>query len=502
MRRRQFLSATTGLSVLPGVAGGTPVSTPSTRQASQDEFEPLGWTAVAGIKETVVDEAGETAYAATTDGFATVDVSDPTDPTVLAERRDLLADRDGGPMRLVFDAKLDGDHLVVVGPANPREDTINAAVFYDVSDPATPRQVGVFETDFPIHNCDFVDGIAYLTGNSRQGNDLVLVALCERPREVGRWSIADHDEAWNDVFPNLWTLHDVLVHRDRAYLAHWDAGTWIVDVSDPTAPSFVARVRGRDPSTFADIGRTELVFELQQPPGNDHYVAVDEDASLLGLGVESWDVAADESRGGPGGIELYDISEPTAPERLAGIDPRPSPDPRYGGVWTTAHNFEFVGDRLYAAWYQGGVTVHDVSDPSSPTRLAAWRDAETTSFWTARDIGGAFVAPSGLDKQLEGTLPDRLYTFPDPGRDRTSVGGSQASTRPLRSDGTTVRDEPAVCNRLGGESVTEQADGTTTGTDDRTDGGEETGGIASGFGVLAALAGAGLGVEALRRRRR
>lgn len=467
MRRRHFLAATAGVSFVSGVAAGTP-STRTPQHSGDDSFEPLGTVDVDGIKEAVVGADGTTVYAATTDGFATIDVADPVNPTVLADRRNLLSDRASGPLPQIFDVKVDGDRLAVVGPANPKTDAINAAVFYDVADPGDPQQVGVHETSYPIHNCYCEDGIAYLSGNRRQRNALELVEVSDDPTNLGSWSIQNHNERWSDVWPGLRTLHDVYVQDGRAYLAHWDAGTWIVDVSDPSAPSLVSRVRGRSADTLASLGRTQSAYEALQPPGNDHYVTVNEGASVLGIGIESWDAQPNDGRGGPGGIELWDISDPTAPSKFSRITPPPTPNPEYGGIWTTAHNFQFAGDHLYTAWYQGGVKVFDVSDPADPAEVAAWRNSDETSFWNAQVATDAIVAPSGVDRHQDVSLPDRLYTFPIPDSAAKSMAGGAGTA----GTGTT---DP------GSETTATDAAG-------------------PGFGTLAALAGLGLGAWSKRRR--
>ncbi|MFD1587746.1 LVIVD repeat-containing protein [Halorientalis brevis] len=462
MRRRQFVSASVGVSLGSGVAIGAP----STRsRPTADAFAPLGTVAVDGIKEAVVGPDGTTVYAAATDGFATIDVADPANPTVLADRRNLLADRASGPLSQIYDAKVDGDRLVVVGPANPKQNALNAAIFYDVSDPADPQRLGVHETSYPIHNCYFADGVAYLSANRYQRNGLTLVEVGDEPTQVGSWSLFDRSKRWGDVWPGLWPVHDVYVQDDRAYLAHWDAGTWIVDVSDPRSPSLLSQVRGRSADALASLGQAQSGLEALQPPGNDHYVAVDEDASVLGIGIESWDAEQGDGRGGPGGVELWDVSDPTAPSRLSTIAPPPSSDPRYSGEWTTSHNFQFAGDHLYTSWYQGGIKVFDVSDPASPTEVAAWRDSEAASFWNAQVATEAIVAPSGIDRRQDVTITDRLYTFPIP--------------------------DAAAASLRGNETATETGTGTGAGSTTDASG--------PGFDVTAALA--GLGIEAWRRRR-
>jgi hypothetical protein len=479
MRRRTFLASSAAL-LGTGAVGRT--------AARSDTFGPLGSVSLPGTLDAVVD--GTTAYVSTIDGFAAVDVADPADPTVLAERRGLLADRDDGPMDGVFDLAVDGDRLVVAGPANTNTRVFNGFVVYDVSDPADPQQVAVHPTTHPIHNLDFVDGVAYLTGNNGSTNPLVAVDVGEDPATAGEWALPDHDSAWGDVSSQLRVLHDVTVHGDRAYLAHWDAGTWIVDVSDPTAMTAVGQVRGRSAAELADIGRRELSREYLQTPGNDHYVTVDEDAALLGVGAEAWDDLSDDHVGGPGGIDLYDISTPTDPVARGRIDPPPTDNPTYGGVWTTAHNFDFAGDRLYASWYRGGVTVHDVSDPANPTEVAAWEDRDSTSFFTAQYVpdNDVFVASNAGTERSPSADTGSLFTFPADAGATDSEGGETTTDTPV-AETTTAS---------GGDATATDTPASEADTDD---GSESTAsGDGPGFGPLAALSALGAGAWYARRR--
>ena len=451
---------------------------------------------------------------ATTDGYATVDLSDPTAPRLLAERRDLLADRETGPLGQIYDVKRDGDTLAVVGPANAvTGESTNGVLFVDVSDPADPTQLGFHPTTFPIHNCAFVDGYAYLTGNGSavadgvQRNELVVVAAADQ-REVSRWSLTRHDERWRDVQSAFRVLHDVWVRDGLAVLAHWDAGTYLLDVSDPTAPTHLATVPALSPAALADAGSPEYTAS----PGNHHYVATDAANDLLGIGGESWAVSRDgERRGGPSGIELYDISEPTAPERRSEIKPPETADPTFRGTWTTSHNFSFRDGTLYSSWYQGGVKRHDISDPTAPTELSWWVEPATTRFWTAVPVDEGWFLASSM-----GTTdgPAGLWTFPtvegtggtpaaltatDAER-VTAADGSQATT----TAGTGATGDDSEAESRDGASGTGSRDGADgTGSRDGADGtapGGETETDAPGFGAVAALGGVGLAAW-LRRRR-
>jgi len=491
MRRRAFLAAAGGAGIGAGslalgadsAAAHTPPPEGTAGETQRPTgTAPLGRLALPAVAEAVVGSDETTVYVATQDGFAVVDVGDPAAPRTLVHREDILDDHEHGPMRNIQDVKVDGDRLLVVGPAHPRS-VVAAAIVYDVAHPSDPRRVGVHETDYPIHNAFLADDHAYLTANGREGNPLVIVEVSEDPTVVGHWTVLHEDPAWEDVNRNLRVLHDVWVQDGLAYLAHWDAGTWILDVSDPSDPTALIRVRGRDPERLAEIeGETAVTVEATELPGNDHFVTVNDDGTLLGVGVEAWDADGDGA-GGPGGITLYDVADPTAPSPLGSIEPPGTGDASQGGVWTTAHNFELTAEHCYSSWYQGGVRVHDVSDPSAPRERFAWRDAHRTSFWTAQRAvpGESVVAPSmGVGAERG---PDVPHTEPEIG----TVDGTEDE-----------EGQPALYVFPDPVAVP-----TATATRSPTDVQRTTDGVGAsgpGFGPLAALAGLGSAALGLRAR--
>ena len=473
MRRRQFLR---------GVAGATVLASAGTATAHPGPYRPFGSVSITNAKEAVPDPDGGYAYVATMDGFAVVDLAIPADPSVVAERKNLLADRETGPLRQIQDLKVAGDRLVAAGPANPMQgDVLQGFALFDVSDPANPSQVGFHKTAFPIHNCFVRDEVVYLTGNDGDGNPLVVVDVSgDEPEEIGRWSLLSRDERWGEVASGLRTIHDVWVGEDdRAYLAHWDAGTYILDVSDPANPQYVSHVGGRSLDALVSITENETVrANVLRPPGNSHYAMTNDDGTLLGVNQEAW---ASQGEGGPGSVELWDISDVSSPQKLSTIDAPPSPDPTIGGTWTTSHNFDIVGDRLFTSWYQGGVKLHDIADPANPKQLAWWRDPEETSFWTAKRVNQRFFIASSMGR--DGNGRGGLYTFPN-------HAGQQKDAPPLTTTAGNATERT-------GDATTADSDGTTEAAlEERTTTAADAGGSGGtpGFGVpatVAALLGAG-----------
>ena len=507
MRRRALLRAA-GLGVGLGSASALASGGLGRASARQEgaEFEPLGTLGVPGTKEGVVGPDGRYAFLAVTDGFAVVDLGDPTSPELVFENRSPLSHRENGPLQMIYDVKHDPstDLLAVVGPANPiGGEAFNGLVTYDVSDPTVPSRVAVHETPFFNHNCDISDGVVYLCGNDGEQNALVTVDGGTGDR-LGSWSIVEVDERWSRVRSGNWVLHDVSVSDGVAYLAHWDAGTWMVDVSDPTAPSLVAKVRGRDPGVFLDMASDVARRESLEPPGNDHFAARGP-GDVLGISVESWDAGGSE--GGPGSVHLYDVSDPTEASAVAEIPAPPTDDATFQGTWTTSHNFEFSGDRLFTSWYGGGVKVHDVSDPTAPVELAHWRDEETAWFWTAQAATPEFFVATSLGNGVSDTQGRAesagVYTFPVVEAPETATPTPTSTptstpTPPTTTPTVTPGSTPTVTSEPTATETPEPTDTrtpspTATDTATATDT-EATIGEAPGFGPGVGVLGLGLGL--------
>lgn len=467
------------------------------RRGRGDGFGPSGRLPLPGALEAVVSD-GVVAYVAVGDGFVVVDVSDPAAPSLLAERRGILADHEDGPLTGVADVAVSGDRLLAVGPAGDRRaEVVEGVAVFDVSDPTSPERVGFEPRDGATHNATLDGRTAYLVGNPLDGDPVTVAEVTDDGLStVARWSPADADDRWEDVLEPLYGCHDVTVRDGRAYAAFWDAGAWVLDVSDPATPEPVARLGGTDPDALAHLERADAFMRFPELPGNAHYVLPSDGGDVVAVGREAFDVSSTARRGGPGGITLWDASDPADPVAATTLAP-PSPPEPWRFPDRTAHNFGWRGDRLYAAWYHGGVAVYDVADPTAPRVLASWRDPGR-AFWTAVPAADGFVATSkdGSGDEATGT-PDHLggavFGFPEP-----AGGGEPAATRTPVSTPTPVPDSTPTATPspvpLPTATSTPSPTSTSTTTAGRSPGGESPSGTPDGtgipgFGVLAALVG-------------
>lgn len=171
--------------------------------------------------------------------------------------------------------------------------------------------------------------------------------------------------------------HDITFHvtaRDALAVCVGEAATEIWDVSDPLIPKVVSVIPA----------------PMMQLP---HTAAVSTDGNLLAVGDETYVTGGCTRTEASGMIWLYDISDPARPTVVGAF--RPS----RGQVsatwpWCTPHNFNFIpGTKtLVAAWFSGGTTVTDLSDPSSPAEVAFYAPPDgiaMASYWFR---GSVFIA--------------------------------------------------------------------------------------------------------------
>lgn len=484
---RRFMTGSRGMpaigrrAFLAGAASTAVLGQPVGRASSTALFGPRATLEIDGAKEVVVGDDGRVAYVATTDGFATVDVTEPTAPSLLAEIDHVSADALGGRLRRVWDVHVDGDRLVIGGPAIPIGDASGSGfVVYDVSDPTEPRQVGAAGTRDGIHNAFIQGDVVYLAGSTSQAVSIYDVEE-DPPTEIGSFSPADHGE-WQPR-----TIHDVYVAGDTMYACFWDLGTWVVDVSDPAAPEARLRV-GFDQEARPDTARAEL-------PGNAHYAQPDPEQEVLAVGKEAGDHPETEIVGPPGGVELWDLSDPSNPSREHVISAPPETADQATG---TAHNLGWAGDRLYVSWNDGGVEVYEVPAADEPVRLAGWRDAERARFWTAKPIHDGFVATATRPPFDDDGPQPGLFTFPEPAGDDPAPARAM---EPLAPADSTLFFEPTPVTAASPEPTTDASGTTSPSPAGGAEGGPSRTGI-PGLDAAVALAGGGLAGWWLLRRRR
>ncbi len=282
----------------------------------------------------VVVEAG-IAYVAGPGGLDLIDVSVPDAPRAISHLEDSWND-----VRVVR-----GETEVVAYGANNFE-----TVVVDVTNPTRPTAVGTLgRPGFSYaHSLQVAKGRLYVADYT----DAVPVYDVTNPLVPTPLSsvVSDSDGG----------IHDLTVAGDRLFINQTEAGFVVLDVS---AGLDKPTVLGRAPGTYSH-------------------------ASAVGsVGARTLALHGDEGLTGPEGgafLRVFD-GDPASATFMTELG-RYQSRPEVG-----IHNIELVGERAYIAYYQDGVRVVDLSDPTAPREVAHYNtwDPETAG-------GGAFEGALGI----------------------------------------------------------------------------------------------------------
>ncbi len=339
------------------------------------------------------------AYTGTHAGGQKMYVWDVTDPDGPALTDSVVVDA-----RVVNDVKVNADASLAVITREGASTRRNGIVVLDLADPAHPRVLSEFAETVTggVHNTFIVGDLVYAVHNGTSDVHIIDISDPTAPKQAGRWGLDRPGR----------TLHDIWVVDGLAYVSYWDDGVWILDVGDgrwggtPTEPKPVGHLAYPE-------GNTHVAFPYTNEAGHRYLFVGDEifgcEECITRTGVEG-----DGSRGY---IHVLDVSDPEHPVEVA----------KYEVPEAGAHNIWVEDDRLYAAYYQAGLRVVDVSgelrgDLYAQGRELAWFPTGTSDgfvpnspmAWGPQPYeGNVFVSDlnSGLwvirlqPKRKEGILP-------------------------------------------------------------------------------------------------
>jgi len=336
-------------------------------------------------------------------GVRRYDVTDPAEPVELAPLSDGFPGTRTGTIwaGAVHTPGYAGDLAIVAHrPCNPSDDgAFRGLAFYDVTDPGEPVVLGTYETGPGTAGVAGFDVLAgdgrliviaaspnsYLDGEAGRGDVRVVDATVPTtPLEIADWDFRRdapavlREAALADADPADFRAEGVAVDpgADRAFVANWDAGVVVLDLTDPDTPVYI----GRD----ASLGFRD---------GDVGVAAYDEASRLLVAGHDDRD-PLDGEVGAPGwdGDVLFDASgehDPALVSRYEIDEALADPDGRLqlSGIYAP-RDAEIVDGRLYTAWISGGVRIASLADPEDPVEIAS------------------FVPPTKVDPQRQMTAPN------------------------------------------------------------------------------------------------
>ncbi|MPZ87883.1 MAG: hypothetical protein GEU81_07375 [Nitriliruptorales bacterium] len=298
-------------------------------------------------------------------GTSIVDVTDPTNPSVVAQL-------ETPPGTHSHKVQVVEDLLVVNHERNPAEPDARSwsagLKVYDISRPAEPKEVGFLETPGKgVHRMTFMESpYVFMSGSDEGYSDqfLIIADLSDpsNPREVGRWWMPGMHHAGGEqpTWPGnrRHAHHHPLLRGDRAYATWWDAGLFILDMSDLERPAPISYL----PFPPEESSCTHSALPL---PGRDILIVTDESTKPRCQEV-------------PKRVRVVDISDESAPEVIAKF-PVPEGDYCERGGRFGPHNVHemrpgsFVSSRfVHLTYFNAGLRIFDVEDAAKPKEVASF----------------------------------------------------------------------------------------------------------------------------------
>jgi hypothetical protein len=283
---------------------------------------------------------GTTAYLIRQDGLHIIDTSDPANPVQLGlyRRAHLGYSND---VKLV-DAN--GKHYAVI--ADYDVDVV------DVTDPANPSLVATIHENAHTDFVEQRDGKIYVYFGTYDGTCPIYdLTNPEAPAKLGSFSV------------NGMLVHDLSIEHGIAYLNAWDQGFFVVDYTNPAMPVQL----GNWPKTPTRTSHSNWTTTI-----NGRHIALH--------GEENYDAKLD----------------------LVDVDPNSATFMQSFATWQTRsyisiHNLMAFGTKAYFTYYQDGVRVLDLSDPTQPKPLGYYNTWDPQADYTSSDF---FEGSVGLDVDM------------------------------------------------------------------------------------------------------
>ena len=274
---------------------------------------------------------------------------DVTNPAVITKIDSIQVDA-----RTINDVKASPDGRYAVLSREGATNRRDGLVIMDMSDPMNPVIASFYDEGITggVHNMFAADDYLYALAN---GDKYVIIDMADiyDPQFISEYNHPDS------------RLHDVWVADGLAYSSEWGTGVVVVDVGNgrwggsPENPVFVT-------SYATPSGATHATFPYyQESTGKTYLFLGDEIMNRRGLAwagypesMGSYSNRYDPSTGtggiplaNRGYIQIIDFTDPENTKMVARYEV-----PEFG-----THNIWVEDDKLYQAYYEGGLRVVDVS---------------------------------------------------------------------------------------------------------------------------------------------
>ncbi|CAD5283237.1 MULTISPECIES: hypothetical protein [unclassified Imperialibacter] len=272
---------------------------------------------------------------------------DVTDPAGM-----MLIDSVKVDARTVNDVKISEDGKICVISREGASNRKNGLVIIDVTNPRDAKVISEFSENLTggVHNVFIYKKHVYALSAGRKYYS-INIEDPTKPRIVGEFELDTPGHS----------IHDVWVHDGIAYSSNWDDGVQLVDVGNGIAGGSPS-----NPVQFASYaypsGSNHAAFPYKDEKTGKFYVILGDEEFPYGL-----DPDGRKPGRAAGFLHIIDFTDLKNPKEVAWFQV----------PFAGSHNFWIEGDVLYAAFYNGGVRVVDLSgellgDLNRQGREIAW----------------------------------------------------------------------------------------------------------------------------------
>lgn len=242
--------------------------------------------------------------------------------------------------RTVNDVKVSADGRIAVITREGASNRKNGIIILDVSDPSNVKTLSEYNKDLTggVHNAFIYENHVYAVNNGRR-YDIINIDDPTNPTTVGRFELETPGHA----------IHDVWIQDGIAYSSNWGDGIVAVDIGSNTSADMPGA--GGSPSNPVPLGSykypsgwNHAAFPFKSKSTGDFYIAAGDEAFPYGLDVTGPNRAA-------GYVHFVKFDGWENPKEVA----------RYEVPEAGSHNYWIEDDVLYAAFYNGGLRIVDIS---------------------------------------------------------------------------------------------------------------------------------------------
>jgi hypothetical protein len=255
---------------------------------------------------------------------------DVTDPSKMERIATVKVDA-----RTVNDVKVSKDGRICVLSREGASNRKNGVILLDVTNPRSPKMLSTFTEQLTggVHNV-FIDKQYVYALSAARRYDILDIKDPGAPVRVGSYEVAAPRRS----------IHDVWVQDGIAYSSNWRHGVHLVDVGNG--------IKGGSPRNPVKIasytypsGWNHAAFPYKSRQTGKFYVVAGDEAFPYGLSTR------EKPTYPRGWFHFIDFTDLDNPREVA----------RYQVPEAGTHNLWIEGDLLYAAYYNGGVRVVDIS---------------------------------------------------------------------------------------------------------------------------------------------